>query len=43
MIEAHDSFCTSANAIVLLEAVELNSPNCDISFKLLVGSIDHKM
>ena len=37
LIETYESFCTSTKAIVIVEDFELNAPNSDITFKLIVS------
>ena len=37
LMESHDKFCTSPKAIVLIEPLELNSPNDDLGLKVLVS------
>ena len=37
-MEVHDSFCTSSKAIVIIEAFDLNSPDSEITFKVVVST-----
>ena len=39
LMETFDSFCTSKKAIVLVEGFEINVPNSDIAFKLIVSFV----